>query len=175
MTAEFLSEAMSFIDDEIIEDACAFRQKSSNRKKQFIASLTAVACICIAVVAILYSNMGNLFSTTPANEHKHGGGMSSDTTSANLAGSTDETCLIRIVSWQCDGFTGELVGENGEFSFYNTDTDITVKFTENTHGYRSGKDNGFPTEEDFPVNSLVEVHYSKISGNICYALYIELL
>ncbi len=80
--------------------------------------------------------------------------------------SMPQTVLVRIDEWNDKGFTGTLQGENGQQAFYYTNHNAVIEFTDNTRT-ESHKKWGTttislaPTEEDFPIGTLVEVSYYK--------------
>ncbi len=77
-----------------------------------------------------------------------------------------QTAVVRIEEWNDKGFEGTLQGENGQSKFYYTSHNVTVKFTDETR-MKSFDNKGTttislaPTEEDFPVGSVVEVSYNE--------------
>lgn len=52
MKAENLSDALSFLDDDIIEETEFFRNRKKNYKTIWLRCLSAAACLCIALVAV---------------------------------------------------------------------------------------------------------------------------
>lgn len=52
MKAENLSDALAFLDDDIIEETEIFRNRKKNYKTIWLRCLSAAACLCIALVAV---------------------------------------------------------------------------------------------------------------------------
>ena len=52
MKAENISDALAFLDDDIIEETEIFRNRKKNYKTIWLRCLSAAACLCIALVAV---------------------------------------------------------------------------------------------------------------------------
>ena len=79
---------------------------------------------------------------------------------------TNQTILVRIDKWNQGGFTGTLCGENGQWAVYDKSQTAVVKFTDKTlleevldEGTR--RLSSAPTEDDFPVGTVMEIRYEK--------------
>lgn len=169
MTAEKLSYALCFLDDDIIEEADALRQRKKNYKSIWIKTLSAAACLCIvlmAVIGVINSELifGRGGLPTGAGEYLYGAGYDYAGEDFWCGGSTYTTVIVRIAEWNEGGFTGTLEGENGQQAFYYTNYTAVVEFTDDTRTETvvDGTTTLItlaPTEEDFPIGTVVEVSY----------------
>lgn len=87
--------------------------------------------------------------------------------------SMPQTVLVRIDKWNDKGFTGTLQGENGQQALYYTNHNAVVEFTDKTRTESFEKWGTTtislaPTEEDFPVGTLVEVSYCESINKSIY-------
>lgn len=165
MTAEVLSDALCFLDDDIIEETDALRTKKKNYKSIWIKCLSSAACLCIALVAVIGVVNSDYFYPPQRDgllssgyEYTYGAGVLDGDTALKGA---EQTVLVRIAQWNENGFTGNLESEDGTVC----SNVAVVEFTEYT---RTEKiiDGGTttlvtlaPTEEDFPIGTVVEVSY----------------
>lgn len=175
MTAEILSEALSFIDDELIEETDALRHKKKNYKSIWIKTLSAAACLCIALMAVVGSVAhfelplrGGDISGTLAEEYKYGSGDYVGGFFGYASGamnSVEEVAYLEITEWKKNCFYGiSIDGRNDAFA---DGTHVKVNFNKTVY-VRLTKDTGWteyvnrmPTEEDFPIGSKVFVIFSK--------------
>lgn len=78
----------------------------------------------------------------------------------------NQTVLVKIDKWNENGFTGTLCGENGQWKVYAEPQKAVVKFTDKTL-LETKLDEGTkrlssaPTEDDFPVGTVLEVRYEE--------------
>lgn len=169
MTADKLSDALCFLDDDIIEEADALRQRKKNYKSIWIKTLSAAACLCIvlmAVIGVINSELllGRGGLPTGSGEYLYGAGYDYAEGDLWCGGSTYTTVIVRIAEWNEGGFTGTLQGENGKEKVYYTSRTVVVEFTDDTRTEIVVNDTTpivtlAPTEEDFPVGTVVEVSY----------------
>lgn len=166
MTAEVLSDALCFLDDDIIEETDALRTKKKNYKSIWIKCLSSAACLCIALVAVIgvvnsdyfYPPYKDILPPTGGYEYTYGSGYAGGDTTLKGA---EQTVLVRIAQWNENGFTGNLESEDGTVC----SNVAVVEFTEYTRtekiidGGTTTLVTPAPTEEDFPVGTVVEVSY----------------
>lgn len=171
MKAEFLSEAMSFLDDDIIEEADALRRKSKNYKSIWIKCLSAAACLCIALLAVFGfykpQSLANgtagpsLTGTEQSNvaDIKYGSGKGcGDVFMVNETG----WCYLEITAWGDEEFFARVIGKEQEGGTLSVGEEISVKFEsfvwiiKNTEESPQRVFGRIPTEEDFPVKSKVK-------------------
>lgn len=171
MTAEFLSDALSCIDDDIIEETDALRHNNKNYKSIWIKILSAAACLCIALLAVISSvaqfelpSRGGDINNTEAEEYKYGGVYGY---AAGVMNSVEEVTYLEVTEWKKNCFYAlVLEGENDTFS---NGTRVKVKFDKNIYvGLNSNQESGElyyeqrrPTQEDFPVGSKLYVVFNK--------------
>ncbi len=78
----------------------------------------------------------------------------------------NQTVLVKIDKWNENGFTGTLCGENGQWAVYDEPQKAVVEFTDTTL-LETLLDEGTkrlssaPTEDDFPVGTVLEVRYEE--------------
>lgn len=82
-----------------------------------------------------------------------------------------QTVIVRIDEWNDEGFKGILTGENGQMAYYYTSHTAIVEFSDETRmesydGRGTTTISLAPTEEDFPVGTIVEVSYNETMQNL---------
>lgn len=176
MKAERLSEALGFLDDDIIEETQALRDKKRNYKSIWIKCLSAAACFCIALTAVIGSVghcelplRGSDINATSAEEYKYGSGdwLGGFSYAAGSMTPFNNAVYLEITEWKRTYFYAlVLEGQNDDFS---NGTKVKVKFDKNIYvGLSSGQESGElyyeqrrPTQEDFSVGSKLYVVFNK--------------
>ena len=175
MKAERLSDALSFLDDDIIEETQALRDKKRNYKSIWIKVLSAAACLCIALTAVIGSVghcelplRGSDINATSAEEYKYGSGdwLGGFSYAAGSMTPFNNAVYLEITEWRTYFYAMVLEGQNDDFS---NGTRVKVKFDKNIYvGLSSGQESGEiyyeqrrPTQEDFSVGSKLYVVFNK--------------
>ncbi|MBQ7386084.1 MAG: hypothetical protein IJW04_06215 [Ruminococcus sp.] len=134
MKAENISDALNFLDDDIIEETERIRSKKKSYKSRWIKCLSAAACLCIALVAVfgivpqfdsplrgndLNSANNSSWAGTKGesqfvDEYKYGGGL------GYVAGSISmpaDGVYLEITEWKKNCFYALVLGsENKELT-----------------------------------------------------------
>lgn len=176
MKAERLSDALSFLDDDIIEETQALRDKKRNYKSIWIKVLSVAACLCIALTAVIGSVghcelplRGSDINATLAEEYKYGSGdwLGGFSYAAGSMTPFNNAVYLEITEWKRTYFYAMVLeGQNDDFS---NGTRVKVKFDKNIYvGLSSGQESGElyyehrrPTQEDFSVGSKLYVVFNK--------------
>lgn len=170
MTAEKLSEALSFLDDDIIEETEALRSRKdrTDYKIIWLRCLSVAACLCIALVAVFAGAgkgdlplRGNGISTNPTEEFKYGA-SGADSTVMFSAQSVDEVAYLEITEWKGSCFYATAI--EGKNDAFDDGAKVKVKFNPEWVWVRRNADLGWyeyknkiPSAEEFPVGSKVFV------------------
>lgn len=159
MTAEFLSEALSFIDDELIEETDALRSKKKNYKSMWIKTLSAAACLCIALVAVIGAVNSDVFKgngtlPTDSGEFLYGGGNFCTGVGGELL-----RYYVEITSWDDKGFYGVIKNSESDSGELQFGDEVRVRFSDDVEVMKRGEGRAryIPDEEDFPTGERVEV------------------
>lgn len=171
MTAEKLSEALSFLDDDIIEEAEDSGSQKSNYKIIWLRCLSAAACLCIVLVAVfggMHTNpdsdlpglKGESYWTGPprVGGYSYGaGGMGITNVNENF------WYYVEITEWEKDGFYGVIRGTECEGGIIPIGEKVKVKFADTVWIIKNTEESAqrvfgrIPDEKDFPVGSLIKV------------------
>lgn len=189
MTAEKLSEALSFIDDDIIEETDALRKRKKNHKALWLRTLSAAACLCIALVAVFGTVQsfdlplrggkgennsawaGTKGETKPVDEFNYGGTFGSVAGSMSMT-SSEYAVYLEITEWKRNCFYA-LVLESGNEEL-TSGMKVKVKFDKNiiyaqNYSWNGVGDSffeqGSPTEKVFPVGNKLYVVFSKVRNS----------
>lgn len=170
MTAEKLSEALSFLDDDIIEETEALRSRKdrTDYKIIWLRCLSVAACLCIVLVAVFAGAgkgdlplRGNGISTNPSEEFKYGA-SGADSTVMFSAQSVDEVAYLEITEWKENCFYATAI--EGKNDAFDDGAKVKVKFNPEWVWVRQNADLGWyeyknkiPSAEEFPVGSKVFV------------------
>ena len=189
MTVEKISDALLFLDDDIIEEADLLRAKKKNYKSIWIKCLSAAACLCIALVAVFgavqnfdFPLRGNGSNSTnnsswagtkgesqPVDEFKYGGGLGSVMGSMDLP---DDGVYLEIKEWKRNCFYALVLSAKSED--LPNGMMVKVKFSKDImyadHPSWNGLgdpfyEDGIPTEKIFPVGCKVYVTFDKIRNS----------
>ena len=172
MTAEKLSEALSFLDDDIIEETEALRSRKdrTDYKIIWLRCLSVAACLCIALVAVFAGAgevdlplRGNGISTNPSEEFKFGSSSADTGTTGILTSlSVDEVAYLEITEWKENCFYATAI--EGKNDAFDDGAKVKVKFNPEWVWVRQNADLGWyeyknkiPSAEEFPVGSKVFV------------------
>ncbi len=173
MTAEKLSEALSFLDDDIIEEAEDLRSRKPNHKIIWLRCLSAAACLCIVLVAVLGGLQANPDLDLPGlkGEEPWAGPprVGGYTYGAGCMGITNVNenfwYYVEIIRWENDGFYGVIRGAECEGSIIPIGEKVKVKFADTVWIIKNTEESAqrvfgrIPDENDFPVGSLIKVKY----------------
>ena len=169
MTAEKLSEALSFIDDDIIEETEALRSRKdrTDYKIIWLRCLSVAACLCIALVAVFAGAgkgdlplRGNGISTNPTEEFKYG---ISDAGGMLMGVNEGFWYYVEITEWEDDGFYGIIRGTECEGGIIPIGEKVKVKFADTVWIIKNTEESAqrtygrIPDENDFSVGSLIKV------------------
>lgn len=175
MTAEKLSEALSFLDDDIIEEAEDSGSQKSNYKIIWLRCLSAAACLCIVLVAVFggmqsdadldYSDLplkGGDISYTSPEYNKYGGYRGTLGFGAGNVNSVGEVAYLEITEWKGSCFYA--IAVDGKDDAFDDGAKVKVKFNPEWVWVRHNSDSGWswyedrvPSAEEFPVGSKVFV------------------
>lgn len=179
MNAEKISDALLFLDDDIIEEANTLRLKKKNYKSVWIRCLSAAACLCIVLVAV-FGSVSQGVDMPPApgtgalrgeekNEFLFGAGFTGGDASFRLP---ENGVFLEITEWKKNCFYA-LVLESESNTFSNG-TKVKVKFDKDimyAERFSCYRENGFcyeygrPTEKEFSVGSKVYVTFNKVRNS----------
>lgn len=175
-----LSDALSFLDDDIIEEAESFRSRKKNYKSIWIKSLSLAACLCIAFMAV-FGMMPNADlplrgeeNNISVEDYKYGSGYSPDEWSGGIyftftTGSVsypENTVCLEIKEWKRNSFYAFVVEDFNDV--FEDGTRVKVNFGKDVK-FINTYDNNYeyekPTEKDFPTGSRVYVTFSKVRNS----------
>lgn len=165
MNGNDLLRAMGHADEQYVAEA----ETKGLRKGLPLGWLSMAACLCILIGGALFWLQLRTGSDSTAMENAAVNDMLPEETHAEA----DETDLgrgygvyVRIREWTEEGFLGTVEGESSWFAEgatvqvrFTESTNIMIYVDERTHRWEERK----PTEEDFPVGTLVSVQFRKIA------------
>lgn len=182
MTGKDLLEAMGLVDERYVDEA------ENKRLKRGVPMgwLSMAACLCILIAGAIFWLQPEVSNDCAVMENAAGSFMPEQETMASMEqapGSpemddcegtyevnSDPAVYIRILEWRPDGFVGEVeavsCADSGDME---SGTLLTVYFDENTSvlirmdGQSHRSENRMPTEEDFPLGTLVRVQYRAVA------------
>lgn len=172
MTAEKLSEALSFIDDDIIEETEALRSRKdrTDYKIIWLRCLSVAACLCIALVAVFGAVQTNpdldllgfkgeeYWAGTQVGGNKYGTGCM-----GIISINENFWYYVEIIEWEDDGFYGIIRGTECEGGIIPIGEKVKVKFADTVWIIKNTEESAqrifgrIPDENDFPVGSLIKV------------------
>lgn len=183
MTGKDLLVAMSLVDEKYVDEAENKRLKRSLP----MGWLSMAACLCILIGGAIFWLQPRCGSDCAPMENAAAGGsmlMDEETQASmeqvpemNAGDSTQEmtsipTVYIRIREWAENGFIGVVEDASGpDAGNIASGTTLTVYFDENTNivmqtdGQLCRWEERMPTEEDFPVGTLVWVQYAAVEAD----------
>lgn len=182
MTAEKLSEALSFIDDDIIEETenARSRKDTTDYKIIWLRCLAVAACLCIALVAVLAGAgrvdiplKGEPVGDGTTEDIKYGVGSAGGAVSGVNEGLW---YYVEITRWEDDGFYGIIRGCESEGGIIPVGEKVKIKFADTVWIIKNTEESAqkifgrLPDEKDFPAGSLIkaELFGSKTSdGKYC--------
>lgn len=181
MNAEKLSDALNYLDDDILEEAQAFRSRRKSKKTVWIRALAAVACLCIAFVGVHGVMNSELFIGPDRGAEFTSGSGDSDIKYSGEKVTLEGTsalpttgalclCYAEITEWGEDGFYAEVAHCEPDDSRLKEGTRVMVcfedelTFTKNKNGTLQYYDLYIPDEADFEAGSLLRIELCRVEG-----------
>lgn len=180
MTAEKLSEALSFIDDDIIEETEALRSRKdrTDYKIIWLRCLSVAACLCIALVAVFgvvrsdadlgYSDLplkGGDISYTSPEDNKYGGYRGTLGFGAGAVSYVGEVAYLEITEWKGSCFYATAI--EGKNDAFDDGVKVKVKFfsewvwvEKKTYSDLMVYERKIPSAEEFPAGSRILVVFN---------------
>lgn len=178
MTAEKLSEALSFLDDDIIEEAEDSGSQKSNYKIIWLRCLSAAACLCIVLVAVFGGMQsdadlgcsdlplkGGDISYTSPEDNKYGGYRGTLGFGAGNVSYVGEVAYLEITEWKGSCFYATAI--EGKNDAFDDGVKVKVKFfsewvwvEKKTYSDLMMFERKIPSAEEFPVGSRILVVFN---------------
>lgn len=178
MTAEKLSEALSFLDDDIIEEAEDLRSRKKDYKIIWLRCLSAAACLCIVLVAVFgvvqtdadldYSDLslkGGDISYTSPEYNKYGGYRGTLGFGAGAVSYVGEVAYLEITEWKGSCFYATAI--EGKNDAFDDGVKVKVKFfsewvwvEKKTCSDLMMYERKIPSAEEFPAGSRILVVFN---------------
>lgn len=172
MTAEKLSEALSFLDDDIIEEAEDLRSRKKDYKIIWLRCLSVAACLCIVLVAVLgvvqsdadlgYSDLPLKGGDISSEDNKYGGYRGTLGFGAGAVSYVGEVAYLEITEWKGNCFYATAI--EGKNDAFDDGVKVKVKFfsewvwvEKKTYSDLMMYERKIPSAEEFPVGSKVFV------------------
>lgn len=188
MNGKDLLEAMSLVDEKYVDEA----ENKGLKRGMPMGWLSVAACLCVLIGGALFWLQPWAGSDSASAENMAAADMELDGTMAGKGNApeasemnygdtmadaaymttSDPSVYIRILEWNPDGFVGEVADVSApDRGNIESGTILTVYFDDNTsvmiqtEGQNHRWEDRMPTEEDFPVGTLVNVQYHSVAAD----------